>query len=198
MNILEVIKSSSGSENEVVPIQVITRAQENAAKEKGNKNKKADASSQTGRSNRNTWKARKERMRARRGKGHETLAQELKHTQERLREQIDKSTGTIQEVVLPPLEKPEEIEPRNVSSGGSVLVEKVNEHLDAILQAYDARLKNNQTQEQRWITYPYVELETQRLDMCQKMIQIAQALMEQAASKTREEIVIPPAQEPKK
>ena len=38
MNILGVIKSSSGLENEVVPIQVITRAQENAAREKENEN----------------------------------------------------------------------------------------------------------------------------------------------------------------
>ena len=69
------------------------------------------------------------------------------------------------------------------------VAEKVNEHLDAILQAYDARLKNNQTQEQRWITYPYAELEKQRLEMCQKMIETAQALMEQAGTQTNDVIV---------
>ena len=55
----------------------------------------------------------------------------------------------IPEIVSPPLERPGERELKVASSGGSVLAEKVNEHLDAILQAYDARLKNNQTQEQR-------------------------------------------------
>ena len=67
--------------------------------------------------------------------------------------------------------------------------------MDAILQAYDARLKNKQTQEQRWITYPYAELEKQRLEMCQKMIETAQALMEQVGAKTNDVTVIPTVQE---
>ena len=108
MNILGVIRSSSGSENDVVPIQVITRAQENAAKEKENENRKTDASSPTGRSNRNTWKARKERMKARRGRERENLARELKETQERLRAGTDKSVEEIPEIVSPPLERPGE------------------------------------------------------------------------------------------
>ncbi len=40
-------------------------------------------------------------------------------------------------------------EPRSASSRGSILVDKVNEPLDAILKAFEARLANRKIQEQR-------------------------------------------------
>ena len=64
-----------------------------------------------------------------------------------------------------------------ISSGGSVLVEKRFEPLEAILKAYEARIENHQTKENRWMTYPNAEIELQRLEMCKKMIETAQALM---------------------
>ncbi|MCO5551829.1 hypothetical protein L7F22_005332 [Adiantum nelumboides] len=69
-------------------------------------------------------------------------------------------------------------QPRKASSGGSVLVDKVLEPLDALLQAWEAKLNNNQTLEQRWLTYPYPEIETKRLEMCKELIKAAHALME--------------------
>ncbi|MCO5588534.1 hypothetical protein L7F22_042491 [Adiantum nelumboides] len=63
-------------------------------------------------------------------------------------------------------------------SGGSVLEDKVLESLDALLQAWEARLKNNQTLEQRWLTYSQPEVETKRLEMCKKLVKVAQAIME--------------------
>lgn len=77
-----------------------------------------------------------------------------------------------------------------------MLVEKVNEPLDTVLQAYEARLKNNQTQEQRWMTYPYAELEKQRLEMCKQMIQTAQALLEPPMQPPRERVVTPAYETP--
>ena len=61
-------------------------------------------------------------------------------------------------------------EPRSASSGGYVLAENVNEPLDAIMKAFEARLANRQTPELRWLTHPYPQLERQRLEMCKQLI----------------------------
>ncbi|MCO5579057.1 hypothetical protein L7F22_032909 [Adiantum nelumboides] len=80
--------------------------------------------------------------------------------------------------------------PRKASSRGSILVDKVLEPLDALLQQWEARLNNNQTLEQRWLTYPYPEIETKRLEMCKELIQEAQALMEPNVVRALEQEVL--------
>ena len=47
----------------------------------------------------------------------------------------------------------------NTIGGRSILADKVFESLQAILDAYEARLKPNQTQEERYRAYPDPELE---------------------------------------
>lgn len=94
-----------------------------------------------------------------------------------MREKSAKLMTTVVENPMPPQPKPLESKPQNASSGGSVLVDKVNEPLDALLQAYEARLKKNQTMEQRWMTYPYADLEKGRMEMCSRMIETTQALL---------------------
>ena len=59
-----------------------------------------------------------------------------------------------------------------------MIAEKIFEPLDAIIKAFEARLQPQQTVEQRWLTYPYAELEKQRFKMCKKLIETAQALLE--------------------
>lgn len=68
-----------------------------------------------------------------------------------------------------------------------MLVEKTFEPLDAMLKAYDARIKSNQTKENRWMT----ELEKLRFEMCQKLIQTAQALMEPSPAMSIHERIKP-------
>ena len=51
------------------------------------------------------------------------------------------------------------------------------EPLEAILKAYEAKVEKRQTIENQWMTYPNVELEKLRLEMCRKMIEITQALI---------------------
>lgn len=48
---------------------------------------------------------------------------------------------------------------RNKSQGGLVLAENHNETLDAMLQAYKARLKSLETLEERWRLYPAPQIE---------------------------------------
>ncbi|MCO5561039.1 hypothetical protein L7F22_014660 [Adiantum nelumboides] len=79
---------------------------------------------------------------------------------------------------------------RKASSGGSVLVDKMLEPLDALLQAWEARINNNQTLKQRWLTYPYPEVETKRLEMCKELIKMAQALIEPNAIRAPEQEVL--------
>lgn len=105
MNILDVIPSAGSSVNDnIVPVQVVTRAQAQAkeAEEPRIDDPKTDAPSKTTQSTRNTWKARKERMKARKQCEHEALPSELKRTQQKLREKEGKTTPTPVENPTPP------------------------------------------------------------------------------------------------
>ena len=49
-------------------------------------------------------------------------------------------------------------------SAGSVLVDKIHEPLDALLKAYEERLKPLETMEDRWRNYP-AALESRQLEI---------------------------------
>ena len=55
------------------------------------------------------------------------------------------------------------------------------ETLEALLKAYDARLKSSETLEQRWRRYPNPEEETRQLEIYRRLIQAIQALDEKIA-----------------
>ena len=52
-----------------------------------------------------------------------------------------------------------------------------------MLEAWEARLNPNQTLEERRKMYPNLELETERFNICKKLIEAAQALMNPIASR---------------
>ena len=60
----------------------------------------------------------------------------------------------------------------------SVLAEKVFKPLQAILDAYEARLKPNQTNEERLRAYPDPEIKKQRLDIFQQMVHVTKSLLD--------------------
>ena len=75
--------------------------------------------------------------------------------------------------------QPIENQARNtVESGGSILADKHMETLEALLKAYDARLKSSETLEQRWRRYPDPEKKTRQLEIYRRLIQAIQALDE--------------------
>ena len=59
---------------------------------------------------------------------------------------------------------------------GSILAEKHFEPSDAMLQAYEARLKPLETLEKRYRKYPDLALEVRQFEIYQKFIEVAQAL----------------------
>ena len=59
------------------------------------------------------------------------------------------------------------------------MAEKHFEPLDALLQAYEARLKPLETLEERWRRYPDPAVEARQLEMYQRFIEAAQALDQQ-------------------
>ena len=65
-----------------------------------------------------------------------------------------------------------------------MLVQKVFEPLNAMLEAYEARLKPDQTLEERWKAYLDPVIESRRLDLCQKLVEITQALLKQQAAES--------------
>ena len=66
--------------------------------------------------------------------------------------------------------------------GDSILVEKVFEPLKAMLDAYEARLRPNQIQEERYKDYLDPEIETKCLEIFQRMIEGTQALLDKQRS----------------
>ena len=59
------------------------------------------------------------------------------------------------------------------------MAEKHHETLDAMLQAYKARLKPLETLEERWRHYSDPQIEARRLDLYKRLVETTQALMEQ-------------------
>ena len=74
-------------------------------------------------------------------------------------------------------------EAKSAPQGGFVLADKVFEPLKTMLDSYEARLRPNQTNEERYRAYPDPELETKRLEVFQKMIEGTQALLEKKREK---------------
>ena len=94
------------------------------------------------RSSPNSWKARRQRTVAKKKRQEEKAQEETKEQKE-----------------------------KSIPEGGSVLANKVFEPLKAMLDAYKARLKPNQSNEERYITYPEPKFKTKRLEIFQKMIE---------------------------
>ena len=74
----------------------------------------------------------------------------------------------------------------SLMEGRSILVVvKVFEPLKAMLDAYEARLRPNQTQEESYIAYLDPKIETKRLEFFQIMIEGTQALLDKQLNKHR-------------
>ena len=70
--------------------------------------------------------------------------------------------------------------------GGLVLANKLFEPLDTLLMAYESRLKSGETLETQWENYPDPELEKRRFAICQRLVEVTQALIEQNKNETKE------------
>ncbi|MCO5611168.1 hypothetical protein L7F22_065418 [Adiantum nelumboides] len=165
--------ASSGSKTEpVVQVNVVTRAQakeleiEKPMEENARVSVPTENGSLSVRTQRKSWKAKHERMKARRAQSQTAIQEKLQEVKQQLQQELESKKVE------------QKNQPRKASSGGSVLVDKVLEPLDALLQQWEARLNNTQTLEKRWLTYPYPKIETKWLEMCKDLIRAAQALME--------------------
>lgn len=155
---------SSSDSGEKVPVNAITRAQKakhDALKENKTKNTPSEKTTRT----KETWKAR----RARRATS--------KKRKEQAKEAESKTSDTgISELVEKPIEEtPEKPKERVERPAGSILAKKMDE-LDAILAAYKARLKPNETIEDRYRKYPDPVVEARQVELYQRVVQAAQAL----------------------
>ncbi|MCO5582967.1 hypothetical protein L7F22_036872 [Adiantum nelumboides] len=135
--------ASSGSETKpVVQVNVLTRAQAKDLKKGKPMEENAiirvptENGSLSVRTQCKPWKAKRDRMKARKAKSQTAIQEELQEVKQQLQQERESKM----------IEKNNH--PRKASSGGSVLVDKVLEPLDALLQAWKARLNNNQTLEQ--------------------------------------------------
>ncbi|MCO5577550.1 hypothetical protein L7F22_031381 [Adiantum nelumboides] len=176
--------SSRSETKSVVQVNVVTRAQaKELEKEKPmEENARVLVPTENGslsvRTQRKSWKAKRERMKARRAENQTAIQEELQEVKQQLQQELESKKVE------------QNNQPRKALSGGLVLVDKVLEPLDALLQQWEARMNNHQTLEQRWLTYPYPEIETKRLEMCKDLIRAAQALMEPNVIRALEQEVL--------
>ena len=149
-----------------MPLNVVTRAQARKEEAVNPKDIEKDVESSKSVKTKSAKRALRDRYRSQYHKKLKVVTAELSKAQEQLQqkprdESIVKTDGIPQEVL------PERVEPKEFTSGGSVLADKHCEPLDAIMKAYEARLEQRyQTQENKWKTYPDAELEKSRLEMC--------------------------------
>ena len=71
--------------------------------------------------------------------------------------------------------------PHTVELGGSILADKHMETLEGLMKAYEARLKANETIEQRWRRYPDPVNEERQLEMYKRLMEATQALLDQVS-----------------
>ena len=177
LNYIERIPStgtpSSSESDRVVPLQAITRAQEQANAEKGKGKIEEETEpeatlSENTKKSKKTWKQRRARRAAskkRRAKKEQEAIQ--KTTPQNLEQQQEKSQKDTPKETIKPEKEP---------SAGSVLVDKIHEPLDALLKAYEARLKPLETMEDRWRNYLDAAIESRQLELYKRLVETLQAI----------------------
>ena len=160
LNIVGIIPS--GTEDEaVVPLQVITRAQ---AKELPEPIMEENIElAPTKKRKQKSWRERRAKMAAKKRK---EIEQKQKEKNKKAEDSSSSNTSKHE--------------------GGSVLVDKLFEPLDTLLMAYESRLKSGETLETQWENYPDPELEKRRFAICQRLVEVTQALIEQNKNETKE------------
>ncbi|MCO5585805.1 hypothetical protein L7F22_039737 [Adiantum nelumboides] len=192
VNIVEVLTSSSGSESEkTIPIKAVTRAQaQKQAEDKEDDTANVDSEKYV--KTKSTSKHLRDKFRAKYHKKLKVVTAELTKAQEQTQQQEHVSTSDKLEEIKNPESKKARSDAREEESAGSVLADKKFEPLEAILKAYEARIENRQnTMEERWKTYPNAGIEKARLEMCKKMIETAQLLLEPLPSMPVNERITP-------
>ncbi|MCO5608162.1 hypothetical protein L7F22_062368 [Adiantum nelumboides] len=125
--------ASSGSETEpMVQVNVVTRAQAKELEKENpmEKNARVPVLTKNGslsvRTQCKSWKAKRERMKARRAESQTAIQKELQEVKQQLQQELESKKVE------------QNNQPRKAPSGGSVLVDKVLEPLDALLQQWEA------------------------------------------------------------
>ena len=158
---------SSSESDRVVPLQAITRAQAQAIAEKGKRKIQEETEpeatpSEHTRKSKETWKQRRARRAAskkkRAEKGQAAVHETIQQTQ------ANKTENPLKDTPNETLRQDRE------QSAGSVLVDKIHEPLDALLKAYEARLKPLETMEDRWRNYLDAALESRQLELHKRLI----------------------------
>ena len=150
----------------VAPVHVVTRARARELEEENKGKSDETTPSESTKKPKESWKARRTRRAASKKKQDNTIEQGNETA-------VSKDTPEQKERV-DNLGESKERQP-----AGSVLAEKNYEPLDALLQAYEARLKPLETLEERWKHYPDPAVETRQLEMFKRLTEAAQALEQQ-------------------
>ena len=135
MNIVEAIPSTSGSKSEgKVPMNVIMRAQ--AKQNEQNKISNDQNETKNPGQSKSVRKVMRDRLRAKYHRKLKVVTAEFTQTQEQLQQTLEETPRGVFKEKFEPKQVREVHEQKEVSSGGSILVEKNFEPLDAILSRF--------------------------------------------------------------
>ncbi|MCO5559225.1 hypothetical protein L7F22_012820 [Adiantum nelumboides] len=170
---------SSSKSDVLIPLKVITRVQAKARDKHRIENKGEVTPSESSKKSKKkeSWKARRERRAASRKHQKQNTQGEKNETKENtpnLGKELPGETNNENQ-------KETERQP-----AGLVLAEKHFEPLDAVLQAYEARLKPLETLEERWKHYPDPAIETRQLEIFKQLVKATQALEEQLKTNNKQ------------
>ncbi len=162
MNYIGIVPSPSNSESETerVSLNVVTRAQ--------TKQKQPETKMETSKS-----KSKKRTKKRTRSKGSKKSKQEPQQSKESL-EQPSDERGETEEPRVPKEDKVSS----KPSSGGSMIVDKVNEPLQAALDAHDSRITPLTVIPKKLQEYPNPREEKVRLAVHQQLIRDTQTMLE--------------------
>ncbi|MCO5569950.1 hypothetical protein L7F22_023664 [Adiantum nelumboides] len=147
INVVEMIPNSSSKKEPIVRVKVITTAQ--AKKKKYNSYDESEGSKN---SPYRTKKRRSQRYELRKQIQREVIEEKAK----KLFQEKEK-------------EKEGEIKETSTKSGGSILVYKIFEPINLVLEAFQAGLKAGQNMENKWKNYPSPDMEAAKLEAYQNL-----------------------------
>ncbi|KAH7297202.1 hypothetical protein KP509_26G058600 [Ceratopteris richardii] len=175
INVVGLVADSSSSSSNVAPIQAVTRA-EALKQDKLVEQSESSESGEPSKRKTRTWKDTREKANRKWNKKLSELEESLKEAKTKIDDIATQSPSHAETPSTPPHPTLPPIV--NRSQPGSVLADPTLEGLDMMFKAYQARLQEGPTIANLDKSYPRADLEIERMKMCMKMVEQAQAILE--------------------
>ncbi|KAH7300934.1 hypothetical protein KP509_23G004200 [Ceratopteris richardii] len=175
INVVGLVAESSSSSSNVAPVHAVTRAQALKQDKTAEQPEPSDLGESSKRKPR-AWKDTREKANRKWNKKICEIEESLKDAKTKIEDIASQSPSHAEAPSTPPHSTPPPIV--NNPQPGSLLADPTPEGLDMMFKAYQARLQEGPTTANLDKSYPRADLEIERMKMCMKMVEQAQAILE--------------------